>query len=75
MFFDTEVGQDLQLPTPGDEMRGAAGAPQSLSVANRIVVGGPYVLNVSLDVPDGKYGMRKQGSIAVRTRGVYGFRV
>jgi len=64
LFFDTEVGQDLQLPTPGDEMRGAAGAPQSLSVANRIVVGGPYVLNVSLDVPDGKYGMRKQGSIA-----------
>ena len=50
------VDAALKLPPPGDKMKGTFGYFQSLSYNKDIVVGRPYVTNVTSDNPNGKYG-------------------
>mmetsp|Transcript_30980 Transcript_30980/g.77067 ORF Transcript_30980/g.77067 Transcript_30980/m.77067 type:complete len:442 (+) Transcript_30980:207-1532(+) len=50
------VDANLKLPAPGDKMKSTYGYYQSLSYNKDIVVGRPYVTNVTSDNPVGTYG-------------------
>ena len=58
-YFCPAVVADPSLPAPGDKMRGVTGAVQSLSWNKALVVGRPYVTNVTSDNPDGVYGFNR----------------
>lgn len=47
---------NLKFPKPGDKMKGEFGYFQSLSYNKGLVIGRPYITNVTADVPDGTYG-------------------